>query len=170
MAKGRITWRNGERVFEVTDPGTRSGGLKEIMESRHFPALRTDTEFLAKSQTNYRVMTQLEDYPGDPKARVTSRDDIRRICEKRGWGCHGTVNVRAREKPPQEDTGEYKIAPDIVDFHAKQFAREHKCPVSEARGEVVKELSPKPEPEHKVDNRLVDAVVSHVSKFTEAKQ
>lgn len=29
----------------------------------------------------------------DPEAYVGSRSDVKRICQKRGWGCAGSVNV-----------------------------------------------------------------------------
>ncbi len=43
-------------------------------------------------------------YVGDPEAFLSAGDGkgrIRDVCEKRGWGCRGTVNVKARQ--PEED-------------------------------------------------------------------
>jgi hypothetical protein len=52
-------------------------------------------------------------YPGDPEAWVTSRGDVKRVCEERGWGCDGAVKVKAREAlGPPEEVG---LADDIVD-------------------------------------------------------
>lgn len=51
------------------------------------------------STTCKRYMSSLAAYPGDPEAWVDSKGDVRRVCEKRGWGCEGKVNVTARPKP-----------------------------------------------------------------------
>ncbi len=45
-----------------------------------------------------RYMSGLARYPGDPKAWVSDRSDIKKLCERRGWGCEGAVKVKAREK------------------------------------------------------------------------
>lgn len=36
-------------------------------------------------------------YPGDPKAWVDGRGDVKRVCEERGWGCEGDVKVAPKE-------------------------------------------------------------------------
>jgi hypothetical protein len=51
-------------------------------------------------------------YPGDPKAWVRSRGDVQRVCEERGWGCQGAVNVKPRAHDPKADT---PVAADIVE-------------------------------------------------------
>ena len=55
----------------------------------------------------------LAQYPGDPAAWVSGRGDVKRICEERGWGCRGAVNVKAAE--PLETPKDIPIASDIVD-------------------------------------------------------
>lgn len=56
-------------------------------------------------------------FPGDPEAFLHAgqgRDHIKKVCEKRGTGCRGAVNVKGRglEKDPFE--GPPKLAPDLV--------------------------------------------------------
>lgn len=54
--------------------------------------------------------------PGDPEAWVSGPGDVRRVCERRGWGCDGQVKVK---KPAYADRWEepagYRVAADIVD-------------------------------------------------------
>lgn len=45
-----------------------------------------------------RYLSGLARFPGDPQAWVTSKSDIKRLCESRGWGCDGAVKVKARSK------------------------------------------------------------------------
>lgn len=60
----------------------------------------------------------LATYPGDPRAWVSSRDEVKSICEKNGWGCRGAVNVARRtdEAPPAP----IDVADDLVESYAKQ--------------------------------------------------
>lgn len=53
----------------------------------------------------------------DPEALVDSTGDIKRIIERRGWGCEGMVNVEAVEKdaPSEVLNDEYHVADDLVD-------------------------------------------------------
>jgi len=52
-------------------------------------------------------------YPGDAEAWVASRGDVQRICETRGWGCRGAVNVKAANPDTPPDA--VPLADDIVD-------------------------------------------------------
>jgi hypothetical protein len=72
-------------------------------------------------------MSQLADFPGDPRAWIDSKDDIRRICEQRGWGCEGIVNVQpARYKDDgQTDDGPYMVAEDIVEEEFQSHVAEN---------------------------------------------
>lgn len=58
-------------------------------------------------------LSSLAEYPGDPRAWVESRDDVRKLCEERNYSCEGTVNVRMRnDLPPAESP---PVADDLVD-------------------------------------------------------
>lgn len=58
---------------------------------------------------------QLAEYPGDPKAWVNSRDDVRRVCEERGWGCEGMVDVKGQQKTFGDGPA---VDPALVEEHA----------------------------------------------------
>ncbi len=91
-----------------------SATLAEMFALQRGPTLNTDSTFLAGEETGYKYIHQLADYPGDPKARVSGRGDIQRICEERGFGCSGAVNVKGSDKgrSPAKEIG---MAPDLVE-------------------------------------------------------
>lgn len=73
--------------------------------------------------TNGKVyMHGLADYPGDPRAWVSTRGEIVKRLEERGWGCD-RLGVKARnDLPPAPDV---PLADDIVDeFVEKRIASE----------------------------------------------
>lgn len=56
-------------------------------------------------------------FPGDPEAWVPAsggRGYIKRLCEKRGWGCEGMVDVKAREPDGDPWAVKKSLAEDIV--------------------------------------------------------
>ena len=62
--------------------------------------------------TGRRYLHQLADYPGDPRAWVSDRGDVRRVCEEAGRHCRGAVNYN----PPAPTSGpvDAPLADDIV--------------------------------------------------------
>lgn len=77
----------------VTDP---FGGPVNTFTHKRYAAMARKA---GVSISGKRYMSGLARYPGDPKAWISDRSDIKRLCERRGWGCEGAVNVKAREKP-----------------------------------------------------------------------
>lgn len=68
----------------------------------------------------------LADYPGDPAAFVPpdgGRGHIRRVCESRGEGCRGLVNVKPVQYDPTPDTGP-PIAEDLIQNGVNDAIRE----------------------------------------------
>lgn len=75
-------------------------------------AYRRQAEDCGVDPTGKVYISQLADYPGDPRAWVDGRGDVQRICEERGWGSTGSVNVKARnDLAPEPDVA---IADDIM--------------------------------------------------------
>lgn len=102
--------------------------LEGAIQSRCFPRLNTDTTFLANRGTldqqiedpivldrvikgakkqgytpkpNDVYLSGLADYPGDRKAFISGNDakgHIRKVCEEKGVGCHGSVNIPMPER------------------------------------------------------------------------
>lgn len=97
----RTFWQGRMHVDQFEDDPESGAYLRAVAE-RHGVATRGKW-----------YISQLADYPGDPKAWVDGPDDIRRICEERGWGCTGLVNVQPRE--PESGPPPYRVADDIVE-------------------------------------------------------
>lgn len=79
---------------------------------------------------NGEYMPELARFEGDPEAVVPfsgSRDYIRGLCERRGWGCNGAVNVKAREPggDPLSDDNCVPMAEDLVIKNASRMIREN---------------------------------------------
>ncbi len=61
----------------------------------------------------------LAEFPGDPNAWVKNLSEVKSKVEKKGWGCDGAVNVKARnDGPPVADID---VAPDLVQSKAEQM-------------------------------------------------
>jgi hypothetical protein len=65
---------------------------------------RKKAEAAGVSTTGKVYLTQLARTPGDPEAWVDGKGDVQRVCERRGWGARGLVNVKAAEKEPAPET------------------------------------------------------------------
>lgn len=52
----------------------------------------------------------------DPRAWISGKGDVKRICEKEGWGCNGAVNVRERSDDGPNPLDEpYQVDPKLVE-------------------------------------------------------
>jgi len=89
-------------------------------------------------------LSGLAAFPGDPRAWVDGRGDVRRVLEERGWNGRGAVNVTG---PPAEGPPErVAVAPDILE---RQVALEVEADPSLAEmdpGELRHELTQKLRP------------------------
>jgi len=126
-----------QAAYEESRELGESHAIAEMCAFRKGPSLETDTTFsrgfghdpfgghvnpLAKKRylaeakrarintSGKRYMSGLAAYPGDPKAWVSSKSDVRKVCEERGWGCEGAVNVAARPKKKSGATEKKFIA------------------------------------------------------------
>jgi len=89
--------------------------------------------------TGKKFITQLcrKGMPNDPEAWVDSLDDVRRVCEKRGWGCDGAVKV-SQPSISVEDP-EPCIADDIVESMIEDKEVETKQPITGKERKDLKE-------------------------------
>lgn len=114
--------------------------LAEMFATGKTPTLKTDNTFLegrwnqfsenerlgnayarvAKAHginTKGKVyLSQLAAFPGDPRAWVSGRGDVQKVCEERGWGCSGSVSVKAQslDTEPQEISVDDDLVNDRV--------------------------------------------------------
>lgn len=74
------------------------------------------------STTGKVYLSQLANFPGDPRAWVSDRHDVQKVCEERDWSCDGMVS-RKRVKdltPPVEKD----ISDDIVNEEVASIMEE----------------------------------------------
>jgi len=126
-------------VQEHYDECIRNGcspKLAEMFSTGQAPSPRTDNTFLEGRWNQFEktpwlgdaykrvadahgfdvkgkvYLSQLAEFPGDPRAWVSGRGDVQKVCEERGWGCSGSVSVKAQgiDQEPKQ----VAIADDIV--------------------------------------------------------
>lgn len=61
-------------------------------------------------------LSGLAAYPGDPRAWVSGRGDVKRVCEERGWSAEGSVNVKGEVRVPTWEP--YRVDAQIVEERA----------------------------------------------------
>lgn len=142
-----------ERYRQLIEAG-ESPKMADLLAARRAPLSVTDREFLAgrlwKDQFEnqpwvgryYRkiaeahgvstvgkvYISQMADFPGDPRAWVDSRGDIQRWCEERGYGCTGIVNVPSpvyKDDDLAKEEQPYRVADDIVDREVESRMEEN---------------------------------------------
>lgn len=64
--------------------------------------------------TGRRYLSTLARFPGDPRAWVADRSDVKRICEEDGLGCPEAGTRVASCDAPGLDDKPYEVAEDIV--------------------------------------------------------
>lgn len=63
-------------------------------------------------------LSGLAAYPGDPRAWVGGRGDVKKLCEERNWNCHGSVEHRAEQMEPPRAI---PVAPDLIDEEVRDI-------------------------------------------------
>jgi len=90
-------------------------------------------------------------FPGDPQAFVTrsmGRGYIKKLCEERGWACHGAVESKGRqtESDPLADENCTPLADDIVNYRVREMVSKNpelkKRSRKELRREVLRKHGP----------------------------
>lgn len=120
-----------EMLATRTFPGTR-GTDRAFMQGRHLDGSQFEglppivgRQYVAQAEaagvnpTGKYYSGTLARFPGDPEAWVDSVGDIKRLCEQRGWGATGAVNITTPEGDGPSDAP-YRVADDIVDEHVGQ--------------------------------------------------
>src|SRR5512146_380682 len=58
-----------------------------------------------------RYVPELARFRGDPEAVIESKSEAVALLQRRGWSCHGTVDVESEVAPPPE---KYEVADSVV--------------------------------------------------------
>lgn len=149
------------------DGGTET--LAEMLAMQQPPMSNTDREFLQGTEngrqfqdntfigdfyknaareagqdpTGKIYLSGLARYPGDPEAWVSGRGDVQRVCEQRGWGCEGSVNMPVRKVAELSGGG---IAPDIVERRVSEILETTpdaaRVDVQDLREQVAEKIKP----------------------------
>lgn len=101
FAHAQAPQSNTDREFlRGTENGRQFQGNPELGDE-----YRRVAESLGQNTKGKKYLSSLAEFPGDPKAWVDSRSDVQKVCEERGWGCTGKVNVKHRtDVPPPPPT------------------------------------------------------------------
>lgn len=142
--------------------------LAEMLALRSAPASKTDREFLAgrgmlDKQVGDPAQLQailaaakaqgftpgpgdvydpgLARRMGDPEAFIPNGDGrsyVKKLCEKRGWGAHGMVEVKHR--PPDQEPENVRLAPDLIEERLRHMVAENPDVLRRNRAEVEAEI------------------------------
>lgn len=140
--------------------------LADMLAAKRGPAIHTDATFFANMNAQpvdqdypgvaeeYRrvakaggvnpvgktYMPALAAFPGDPRAWISGKGDIERVCTERGWSCDGAVKVTNDKPEPRTAPA---IAADIVEkMAAEVVAADPSVPIEAARETVVERHKP----------------------------
>ena len=78
-----------------------------------------------KPNANDTYIPSIAAYPGDPAAFVPSSDargHIKKVCESRGWECHGAVNVKKSDKQERKST---RLGKDLVEQNVQRMVEKN---------------------------------------------
>lgn len=160
---------NVQAFYEASRMAGESHSIAEMCALRQTPGSRTDKEFMAGrmngeqfadnpqlgnyyrriaeahgcSTTGKTYLSQLADFPGDPKAWVGSRADVEKVCRDTGAGCSGMVNVKVSEREP---TPAIDIADDILDDRVEKAIAENPDLAHQNQAEVREQVKEKIKP------------------------
>lgn len=134
---------NVQAFYEVMRENGETHYLAEMLAFQQFPATRSNTDYMRGRLSgdqfgrtpqdqalgrNYRLRANaagvstvgkyyfhsVARFPGDPEAWHDSIDDVKRLCEKRGWGMRGYTSVDRVDRDEDLVEQPYNPAPDIV--------------------------------------------------------
>ena len=119
-----------------------SPGLAEMFALQAPPMSNSDREFLHDThETGKKYISQIARFPNDPRALVSSRGEVQKICEQNGWGCEGAVTTKVNDLG-REPPAEVGLAEHLVEKYATEAVAKHPelalKPAEEVR-EMVKE-------------------------------
>lgn len=104
-------------------PTTFINGINDNMQDEDDPYAKYAVQRAREAGVNIRgarYCHQLATEMGDPKAWITSKDDVKKIAERNGQNVSGWgLNYQAPDYEVPEPKKQYMVAPDIVEseFH-----------------------------------------------------
>lgn len=152
--------------YEAMIADGQSPRMAEMLALGAFPGVRTDSTFnkgrcngnqfektpwlgdeyrrVAEAHgvnvTGKTYLSQLAEFPGDPRAWVSSRGEVEALCLERGYSCDGAVSVKSEPRHCGDDGGPYRVAPDLIDREVDEILEENPGADREAVEERVRDL------------------------------
>jgi len=129
--------------YEAMRRDGQSHNMAEMLATRTLPGAKTDTAFMTKFGSNAGVPQAYLDkarkagintnsnyycgdvakFPGDPAAWVSSRGDIKRICEKNNWKAEGAVEHKCTPEAAKDDDDPYRVDDALVKEEVSRVAK-----------------------------------------------
>lgn len=123
----------------------QSNSDKEFLQGKHRqfednPALgdyyKRQAESRGMDTTGKVYLSGLASYPGDPRAWVSGRGDVLKLCQERNWNCQGSVNYKAEQREPPPPIA---VAPDLIDNEVRDIVDSCPEPLSPKQVEEIRE-------------------------------
>ena len=101
--------------YEAMRKHGESHNMAELLAFRQGPQVHgTDAAFMRGASGGKKYISQLGKR-NDPKAWVSSADDVRAVCKAKGLDSEGLVNCKyARKDVPAGPCEKYRVADDLV--------------------------------------------------------
>ncbi len=97
---------------------------------------RRQAESQGMDVTGKVYLSGLAAYPGDPRAWVSGRGDVLRVCQERNWNCRGAVNHQAEQREPPAPI---PVAPDLIEDEVRDIVESCPEPLSEKQVSDIRE-------------------------------
>jgi hypothetical protein len=164
-----------QALYEQAKANGATDRLAEMLAAQQAPGARTDREFFRAHSTldaqfkvdrhlkhyvrqakkagykpniNDVYLSQLARFPGDPEAFISGgRNQIRRVLEKRGWGCEGIVDVKPSQYQPE--IPDIPLGADIIKETACEMVRENPDLAKKSKRELTEMVIDKHAPKKK---------------------
>ena len=81
-------------------------------------------------------------FPGDPEAWISSRADVKKICERRGWGARGAVNVTPRQVEKPAGGLSSSIINEKIEDYLESVPQGEKVDIEGLREKIIEKHAP----------------------------
>lgn len=109
--------RTGQTPHIKTDTSLFTGdniGLGSIQDPGLIEYYKREAQAAGVNPDAARYVPELAEYPGDPRAWVRDRGEMKQVLEERGWGCEEGLVKIARPEPASAPAEPPRLAEGIV--------------------------------------------------------
>lgn len=114
----------GSPPMSNTDREFLEGQHRQFENTPHFgDYYKRQAESQGQDVTGKVYLSGLAAYPGDPRAWVSGRGDVLKVCQERNWNCRGAVNYTAQEREPPKPI---PVGRDLIENEVRDIVES--CP------------------------------------------